>query len=95
MRKTYIIILEFGPGDIDGENPSIMKMLESIGLTLRLAEHAFLMASFDTVTIIRDAIKNSPYDIERIFVSEVNSPAAWRNLVAENNDVKSFLRNEL
>ncbi|MBP5704998.1 MAG: hypothetical protein J6X12_09960, partial [Paludibacteraceae bacterium] len=45
----------------------------------------------DSATVIRDAIKNAPFDIDRIFVSEVSSPAAWRNMVAENNEIKAFL----
>ena len=80
----------------DGEEVSsdITALLESIGYTLRLSEHAYMLASVDSATVIRDAIKNSPFDVERIFVSEVSSPAAWRNLLAENNEIKAFLRDE-
>ena len=94
MRKTYIIVLEYTTNDIEEVIPGIISMLESIGYTLRLSEHAYMLASVDSATVIRDAIKNSPFEIGRIFVSEVSSPAAWRNLAADNNDVKAFLRDE-
>ena len=94
MRRTYIIVLEYASESIEDERLGVLKMLESIGYTLELSEHAFLLASSDSTTVVRDAIKGSPFDIERIFVSEISSPAAWRNLVAQNNDIKSFLRNE-
>ena len=94
-RKNYIIVLEYGTENIGDSISNIIEMLNSIGKTLQLSAHAFMMLSVDAAVVIRDAIKNSPYDIESIFVAEVNSPAAWRSLVADNNDVKTFLRNEL
>jgi len=94
MRRTYIVVLELPISDGIEITTGITALLESIGFTLRLSEHAYMLASVDSATVIRDAIKNSPFDIERIFVSEVGSPAAWRNLVAENSDIKAFLRDE-
>ena len=94
MRKTYIIVLEYLSDDVGGVTSSILEMLISIGWTLQLSSHSFMMSSVDTAVVIRDAIKNSPFDIDSIFVAKVTSPAAWRNLVADNNDVKTFLRNE-
>lgn len=94
MRKVYIIVLEYSSDDVGNFLPGILEMLNSIGKTLLLSGHSFMMVSVDTAVIIRDAIKNSPFDIESIFVGEVSSPAAWRNLVADNSDVKAFLRNE-
>lgn len=93
--NKYIIVLEYGTESIGNSISNIIEMLNSIGKTLQLTEHSFMMLSVDTAVVIRDAIKNSPYDIESIFVAEVDSPAAWRSLAADNNDVKTFLRNEL
>lgn len=95
MRRKYIIILEYSTDDVGGILPNVVEMLNSIGRTLQLSKHSFMMLSVDAAVVIRDAIKNSPFEIESIFVAEVNSPAAWRNLAADNNDVKTFLRNEL
>lgn len=94
MRKTYIIVLEYIMNDVEDLTSGITALLETIGYTLRLSEHAYMLASVDSSTVIRDAIKNAPFDIDRIFVSEVSSPAAWRNMVAENNEIKAFLRDE-
>lgn len=94
MRKTYIIVLEYIMNDVEDLTSGITALLETIGYTLRLSEHAYMLASVDSATVIRDAIKNAPFDIDRIFVSEVSSPAAWRNMVAENNEIKAFLRDE-
>ncbi len=94
-RNKYIIILEYSTDNIGDSISNIVEMLNSIGKTLQLSTHSFMMLSVDSAVVIRDAIKNSPFDIESIFVAEVDSPAAWRSLVADNNDVKTFLRNEL
>lgn len=94
MRRTYVVVLELQISDGEEVSSDITALLESIGYTLRLSEHAYMLASVDSATVIRDAIKNSPFDVERIFVSEVSSPAAWRNLLAENNEIKAFLRDE-
>lgn len=94
MKKTYIILLEYSSLYNTEDNGVIVAMLASIGHVLQLSEHAFIMASADSAVVIRDAIKNSPYEIGRIFVAEVSSPAAWRNLISDNNELKSILRNE-
>lgn len=94
MRRTYIIVLEYIMNDVEDLTSGITALLETIGYTLRLSEHAYMLASVDSATVIRDAIKNAPFDIDRIFVSEVSSPAAWRNLLSDNNDIKALLRNE-
>ena len=95
MNKIYIVILEYAFDSSTASTANIVEMLNSIGHTLQLSEHSFIMASPDEVKVIRDAIKNSPYDIDRIFVSEVSSPSAWSNLVPDNSEIKKYLRNEL
>ena len=62
MRKTYIIVLEYIMNDVEDLTSGITALLETIGYTLRLSEHAYMLASVDSATVIRDAIKNAPFD---------------------------------
>ncbi len=95
MNQLYIIIIEYAVGYPSEVDDKVQELLASMGRELRLTEHAFFLMTDATSVIIRDALKNSPYNIDRIFVAQVNSPSAWRNMISDNTDIKSFLRNEL
>lgn len=94
MNQLYIIIIEYAAGYSSDIDDKMLDLLMSIGRALRLTEHAYFVSTDATSVIIRNAIKNSPYNINRIFVAQVNSPSAWRNLISDNDEIKSFLRNE-
>lgn len=86
--SKYIVIVEY-LGTLNNEE-KIYDLICSLGNTEQISEHAFLLSSDKQATFIRDIIKNSPYEVNRIFVSKVSIPAAWRNTMADNIDIKEL-----
>ena len=87
----YIVIIEYkedAPVDVIQK---VSDLLLSIGESIQLSRHSFFLSTDVTAVEIRDAIKNSPYEISSILVSTVSSPSAWRNLLPENDEIKEFL----
>ncbi len=89
MKEKYIIIVEYIETVAIGE--SLYELISSIGKTEPLTPHAFLLSCSQSSVFIRDAIKNSPYEINSIFVIKVESSAAWKNVIANNEDIKELL----
>ena len=87
----YIVVIEYNSKIIYDTIQKAKELLLSIGESIQLSEHSFLLYTDATAVAIRDALKNSPYDFDGIFVSTVSSPSAWRNLLPENDDIKEFL----
>lgn len=88
MNK-YIVIIEYD--GLIGVDEKIYDLLFSMGHVEQLTSRAFLLATEQDVVYVRDAIKNSPYDVDTIFVITVNSPAAWRKVMSDSDDIKSLL----
>ena len=91
--SKYIIVVEYS-NTCDAIMEQIYNLICSIGHTEQLSEHAFLLSSKESAVFTRDAIKNSPYEINRIFVANAGIPSAWRNLMAENSDIKDLFHEE-
>lgn len=91
--SKYIVVVEYS-NTCDTIIELIYNLICSIGHTEQLSEHAFLLSSKESAVFIRDAIKNSPYDINRIFVANTGIPSAWRNLMAENSNIKYLFHEE-
>lgn len=87
MRK-YIVIVEYY--DFLDISERLYGLMSSLGTTEQISEHAFLLYTDKTAIFIRDVIKNSPYDINRIFVASIALPAAWRNIMASSIDLKEL-----
>lgn len=88
MNK-YIVVIEYdGLIEVDER---IYDLLCSMGHTEQLTARSFLVATEQNVVYVRDSIKNSPYDVDSIFIISVKSPAAWRNVMSDSDDIKSLL----
>lgn len=88
MNK-YIVVIEYN--EFIEVEERIYDLLCSIGHTEQLTMHSFLIATEQDVVYVRNSIKNSPYDVDSIFVISVKSPAAWRKVMSDNDDIKSLL----
>ncbi len=73
MNK-YIVGIEYD--ELVEVDEKIYDLLCSMGHTEQLTEHSFLLATEQDVVYVRDSIKNSPYDVDSIFIISVESPAA-------------------
>lgn len=92
--NLYIIILEI-------DNPSsnegliISSVLHSLGKSLKLTEHAYVLSSeVAKASQVRDAFNNAPIDVNRIYVSKCTHVAAWRNILVDNTSLKALLNGE-
>lgn len=89
----YLIIVEYE--DATGyTEEKVYDLCCSIGHTEQLTPHSFILSSELTAVSVRDAINNSPYEITSIFVSSIQSTAAWRNAMCENTDLKAILNEQ-
>lgn len=88
MNK-YIVVIEYN--EFIEVEERIYDLLCSIGHTEQLTMHSFLIATELDVVYVRNSIKNSPYDVDSIFVITVKSPAAWRKVMSDNDDIKNLL----
>ena len=89
IMNKYIVVIEFD--DLIEVDEKIYDLLCSMGHTEQLTEHSFLVATEQDVVYVRDSIKNSPYDVDSIFVITVESPAAWRKVMSDRDDIKGLL----
>ena len=88
MNK-YIVVIEYN--DFIEVEERIYDLLCSMGHTEQLTMHSFLIATEQDVVYVRDSIKNSPYDVDSIFVITVESPAAWRKVMSDSDDIKGLV----
>ena len=88
MNK-YIVVIEYN--DFIEVEERIYDLLCSMGPTEQLTMHSFLIATEQDVVYVRDSIKNSPYDVDSIFVITVESHAAWRKVMSDSDDIKGLL----
>lgn len=88
MNK-YIVVVEYD--NLIEVDERIYDLLCSMGHTEQLTVRSFLIATEQDVLYIRDSIKNSPYDVDSIFIISVKSPAAWRNVMSDSDDIKGLL----
>ena len=88
MNK-YIVVIEYN--EFIEVEERIYDLLCSIGHTEQLTMHSFLIATEQDVVYVRNSIKNSPYDVDSIFVITVESPAAWRKVMSDSDDIKGLL----
>lgn len=89
----YLIIVEYEDATGYTEEKAY-ELCCSIGRTEQLTPHSFILSAEQTAVYIRDAIKNSPYEITSIFVSSIQSTAAWRNVICDNTDLKAILNEQ-
>lgn len=88
----YIVIIEYS-NESESVLDSIKNILDQMGDSLQLSEHSFVLnahSNIDAISI-REAIKSSAYEIDRIFISGMSLPAAWRSVMCENSDLKELL----
>ena len=86
----YIIITEYN--DTSGyTEEKLYDLCCSIGNCEQLTPHSFIVSCEQNARYIRDAIKNSPYEVDRIFVILADLPAAWRNVMCDTSDLKALL----
>lgn len=92
MEKVYIIVIEVN-NDLNTSSTQndIFLLLSAEGYTVRITEHSYLIKTADKATKIRDILTHSEINFERIFITQVLVPTAWRNTICDNEDIKDIL----
>ena len=85
----YILTLRNYEGII--EMTEFDNLLSRMDRTLRLTDGVYMLKTDLSAVEIRDTIKRLSDEVV-IFVSAVKAPAAWKNMNAENEDIKEMLR---
>lgn len=83
---VYIVVLKKN-SDMQ-EQLDVQPTLAEMGQYLILTDGTYLLKSDRTAVEVRDAFKKNNDGIT-IFVSAVRAPAAWRNMDAENEEIKN------
>lgn len=89
----FIITIEWKLG-ITPENTAFESILTSNFKIQKLTEYSYLIESSNTAVEIRNYIVNAMPTIERVFVGELSTSAAWRNMQSSSNDIKLMFENE-
>lgn len=87
--EKYIVIVEYpvGSNDISRE---IYELLKTKGSCLQLTNYSFMILAEASAVELRDAIKELEVEIDRIFVSKMELPAAWSNSLSKSSDIKDL-----
>lgn len=85
----YILILRNYEG-ITGMS-ELDNLLSRMDRTLRLTDGVYMLKTDLSAVEIRDSIKRLSDEVV-IFVSAIKAPAAWKNMNADNEDIKMMLR---
>ncbi len=89
----YIINVEW-KDDILKETSALENLINTNFKNQKLLEGSYLILSSNTSVEIRNYLVNNLPAIHRIFIGEMSSSAAWRNVMSDSNDVKQMFNNE-
>lgn len=86
---ALVVIIE--DKNLDMITSVIESYFTEIGLFLKLTRHAYLLKTDSTPVEVRDNLKKYSEEVE-IFISQLTTPAAWRNIDAESDEIKNVFR---
>ena len=89
----YIIVIEWDEGKIP-ETSALEGLLDSNFHWLKLTETSYLIKSVNTTIEIRNYISSKLTNIRRMFVGEMNTSAAWKNMVTGSEAIKNLYEDE-
>lgn len=88
----YIIIVEWKALGIT--NSSLERLLESNFKCVKLTSQSYIISCLNTPVEIRNFLTDNLPNIDRLFIGELKSSAAWRNMLSENEMIKRLFNNE-
>lgn len=89
----YIIVLEWEEGKIP-ETSALEGLLDSNFRWLKLTETSYLIKSVNTTIEIRNYINLKLTNIRRLFVGEMKTSAAWKNMTTGSEAIKNLYEDE-
>lgn len=91
--QLYIITIERKEKILSGTD-SVEDILRNNFIYVKLTESAYLIKSQNSSVEIRNFLVENTGIIERLFVGEMASSAAWRNMLSDNENIKDIFNNE-
>ena len=91
--QLYIITIERKEKILFG-NDSVEDVLRNNFIYVKLTESAYLVKSQNSSVEIRNFLVENAGVIERLFVGEMASTAAWKNMISDNEYIKGIFNNE-
>lgn len=89
--NQYIVIAEW---DTSGSSYSLERLLESHFKWVKLTSQSYIIRSSNTPIEIRNFLSVNFPNISRLFVGELNSSAAWKNMLSGSEMIKELFNNE-
>lgn len=90
MNK-YILVIEWAQIPVADTLESI---LSQNFIYAKLTEHAYMILSNAGAIDIRNYITDNVKSMERIFISQVSVPAAWRGMLNDSSVIKDLFNHE-
>lgn len=91
--QLYIITIERKEKILSGTD-SVEDVLRNNFIYVKLTESAYLVKSQNSSVEIRNFLVENTVVIERLFVGEMASTAAWKNMISDNEYIKGIFNNE-
>lgn len=91
--STYLLIIEWGQNQIP-ETTVFENLLKANFQWVKLTELSYLIKGVNTTVEIRNFITNKLPNLSRVFVGEMKSAAAWRNMLTNSDKIKQLFEDE-
>ena len=85
----YIIIIEWEK-NILPETTSLQDLLSANFTSRSITENSYLVLSNNSSVEIRNYIINNIKHLNRIYVGEMSTAAAWRNAMSDSDEIKEM-----
>lgn len=89
----YIITIEWNK-ELLPEQALLENTLSSNFKYKKLSDTTYLILSSNSAVEIRNYLTSSINSLYRIFIGELSSTAAWRNLMSESDEIKEMFNHE-
>lgn len=91
LMNKYIILIEWTQIPA---TETLESILSQNFIYAKLTEHAYMIISNVGAIDIRNYISDNVKSIERIFISQVSAPAAWRGMLSDSSVIKDLFNHE-
>ena len=89
----YIIIIEWEK-NILPETTALQELLSANFTSRSITENSYLVLSNNSSVEIRNYIVNSIKHLNRIYVGEMSTTAAWRNAMSDSDEIKEMFNHD-
>lgn len=89
----YIVYIEWNKQQVP-ESDALENILSANFKNKKLAEDIYIILSSNSAVEVRNYLVSKINTIDKIFVGELSSSAAWRNLIADSDEIKEMFNHD-